>query len=928
MTVSPSRCLPDKDAGFKIYQDLMPFKVRDILLVHTAYDAFVMEGDGTLASRIVTQYHGLNLSQPPRLSLATSAAEALRSIEGHFDLVITMPRVGDMDALSLAAAIKERKADLPVILISHGISPHFPEDRPDISPLDAYYVWTADPDLLLAIVKNLEDHKNAAQDTRRASVRVLLLVEDSPLYRSYFLPLLYNQVVRQTQAVLDESLNAEHRLMKMRARPKILTASTFESAVELFHRYQKYIFGVISDTRFPKEGRIDDTAGISLLESIHQHIAELPLLMLSSESANRRQAETIPAVFIDKNASDLSEQVSAFFLEHLGFGDFVFKDEESHSFDRAVNLIDFERKLRRIPEASLLYHARRNHFSNWIMARSEVRLADLCQRQALKQFDDPAKLRDYLCSIIHDELQKRQRGIVTQFSSRDFDAEIMEFVRCGRGAMGGKAQGLAFLSHYLRRTGGMCGIEGVRIAIPRTLVITTEAFDLFIEENNLPELFRQQQSDERINEIFVQGRLPAWLRQQLAVLLAQIDHPIIVRSSSVLEDAHFAPYAGLFRTVLLANDHPDARERLLQLEKAIKTVFASALHAGPRSFASKRRQHRPGSMAVMVQQLVGHRYGSFFYPALSGVAQSSNFYPLAPMQAEEGIAHIALGLGNTVVAGEQCLNFSPAHPRFLPQFSTVEDILENAQKTFYVLPLSDSGRKPDYAPLKRQLAEAMTEYPLQLFCSSYLAEDHRIRDSFGAGIPVLSFSNILKHDLIPLPRILQKLLNLCREGTGGEVEVEFCLDINDGSREPTFYILQLRPQATVLERQDVTITEAERNKALLFSREVLGHGRIDDITDILYVNQTTFRIETSRQIAREIGIFNAQLEKEGRPYILIGPGIHYITVDTRKKDTLNRILLEKLPVAAEKSFVRHIRLPNPLVIKTDNRSGQCVVYLQ
>lgn len=969
----------DTETGFKVYQELMRFKVRDILLVHTAYDAFIMEGDGTLASRIVTQYHGLNLSEPPRLTLAPSAAEALELIRRrHFDLVITMPQVGDMDVYALVDAIKKLKGELPVVLIGHGSTPHFHEERATSSQLDAFYVWSADPDLLLAIIKNLEDHKNAAHDTELASVRILLFIEDSPLYRSFFLPLLYNQVVRQTQAVLEESLNAEHRLLKMRARPKILTAATYEAGLALFRRYQNYIYGVISDSRYPKNGKLAEDAGLQLLSRIRQEIADLPLLLLSAASNNRKPTEAVPAVFIDKNASDLSRQIGAFFLEHLGFGDFVFRDRKGRVIDRAVNLIDLERKLRVVPAESLLYHAGRNHFSNWIMARSEVRLAGLCQRQALKKFADAQELRHYLTTLIRDELRKRQHGVVSQFSERDFDAAIMEFVKCGKGAMGGKAQGLAFFSNYLQRAGGLSDIEKVRISIPRTFVLTTEAFDQFMLENGLSELHRLRKSDKKITEAFVKAALPAWLRRQLAVLLAQIHHPIIVRSSSVLEDAHFAPYAGLFVTELLANDHPDPNQRLHQLETAIKTVYASALHAGPRSFARARRQHRPGSMAVMIQQLAGHRYGAFYYPALSGVAHSSNFYPLAPMRAEEGIAHIALGLGNTVVAGEQCLSFSPAHPKTLPQFSTVEDILENSQKTFYALPMKGKGKRAGHAPLKRRLTEATAEYPLQLFCSSYQAEDHRIRDSFGTDMPVLAFANILKHGLIPLPQILQRLLDLARKGTGGDVEIEFCLDINDGSKIPTFYILQLRPQATVFDSQRISISAAEKKKALLFSTDVLGHGRIDTIADILYVDPATFRVDASRRIAEEIASFNAQLDKEHRPYLLIGPGrwgsadpmlgipvrwqdinavramvelrteafrvdpsqgthffqniaassIHYLSVDTRKKHILNLDLLESLPKSAEKDHVRHIRLAKPLIIKTDNRSGQSVVYLR
>lgn len=958
----------------------MRFKVREILLVHTAYDAFIMEGDGTLASRIVTQYQGLNLSEPPRITLATSAGQAMNLIKKkHFDLVLAMPQVGDMDALSLAARIKRLKPELPVILISHGLAAHLAEEKGGASPLDNYYVWSSDPDLLLTIVKNLEDHKNAARDVKTASVRVLLLVEDSPVYRSFLLPLLYKEVMRQTQAVLDESLNEEHRLLKMRARPKILTADNFETAIDIYRRFQKNIFGVAADTRFPREGKMFDRAGISLLSLIRREVKDMPLLLLSAESSNQQRAEKIPAVFIDKNSADLGDRIHQFFLDHLGFGDFVFHDSNGRVIDRAVNLIELERKIRSVPADSLLYHARNNHFSNWIMARSEVTLSSLCQREALKERDNnPEEIRQYLCFIIRDELKKRQKGIVSQFSERDFDAEIMEFVKCGHGAMGGKAQGLAFLSSYLRQTHVLCDLQGTSISIPRTFAVATDGFDSFMEENALTGLHQQHLTDIEITEIFVNAKLPKWLSQQLALLLEQIDHPIIIRSSSVLEDAHFAPYAGLFLTEALANNDKDGTLRLQQLETAIKRIYASALHSGPRAFARSRRQHHPGSMAIMVQQLIGHSYGSFFYPALSGVAQSKNFYPLHPMKPDEGIAHIALGFGKTVVGGEKSLSFSPAHPTTLPQFLTIEDTLDNSQKSFYALPLQTvNNHKGTPSLRKRRLTDATDEYPVRFFGSSYSPEDQKLRDTPGRGMPVLTFANILKHGLIPLPTILQELLRLFRQGTGGDVELEFCLDLNDGSCPPSFYLLQLRPMTMAMGRGQIRIGANEKKKAFCYSSNVLGHGVITGLNDIIYVKPTSFRTSETKQMAAEIGRINARLEKEKRHFLLIGPGrwgsadpwlgipvrwqdinmvqaiiemhseeikaepsqgthffqnlissgIHYISVDERKKQFLDHALLDRLSATEESRFVKHICLPAPLIIKTDSISGQSVLLL-
>ena len=675
------------ELDFKIFHELMLFKVHEILLVSSLYDAFLMEEESSLAVRIVNQYRGLNLSQPPRLTRASSGREALALLgEQRFDLVIAMPHLDDMDGYCLGAAVKQLDPLLPVILFAHNLGDLAPRPGREEAAIDNSYVWPANGELLFAAIKNVEDHRNAGHDTETAMVRVLLLVEDSPLYRATILPLIYRQVVAQTQAVLDESLNEEHRLLKMRARPKVLLAANYEEALRLYRRYRPYLFGIVSDSRFPRQGCLDDGAGLSLLRLARQEIPDLPLLLISSESHNRQAAaEAIPAVFADKNSPTLVAEIESFFLGHLGFGDFVFRLPCGREVARAANLHELDRKICRIPSESLAYHAARNHFSNWLMARSEIGLASRLSTLKLSDFKDIDEVRHFLRRCIHTLRRQRQQGVVLPFNRAEFDGEVMDFVKIGPGSMGGKARGLAFMANLLRHNPGLAHkFAPARIQIPQTCVLATGGFDSFVGENRLQYLL-QGYSDAEIRARFLAAPLPAWLVVELEGYLRQIRYPLAVRSSSPLEDAMYKPYAGLFQTYMLANNREPFAKRLEQLFQAIKLVYASAYYAGPRAFAQACAQSQGESMAVIVQQLVGVAADEYFYPALSGVAQSYNYYPLGRMKAEEGVATIAAGFGRTVVEGERCLRFAPKYPRNLPQFSTVADILANGQRTFYCL---------------------------------------------------------------------------------------------------------------------------------------------------------------------------------------------------------------------------------------------------
>ncbi|WP_163338025.1 PEP/pyruvate-binding domain-containing protein [Desulfopila sp. IMCC35008] len=985
MLIDSGRVVSDFDPHFKIFHELMPFKVQEILLVSSLYDAFIMEEDGSLATRLIHEYRGLNLSKAPRITRVSTPQEAIDIVSVKpFDMVITMPYLGSMNAFELGEEIKKTKPEIPIILVAHNIRATFP-DKVDSHGVDSTFLWCCEADLLLAIIKNVEDHRNVDADIERAMVRVIIYVEDSPIYRSIFLPMIYNEVVRQTQSVLDESLNERHRLLRMRARPRILMATNYEEALQLYERYKPYVFGIISDARFRKDGELRGDAGSLFLRHVRSEIHDLPMLMVSSEQENREVAEQLPAVFINKNSPVIRDEIHDFFLNYLGFGDFVFRLPDETPIGHASNLQEFEEKLRVIPDESLKYHAQRNHFSNWVMARAEVALARRLHNDYISRIDNLDEMRDDLVFKVHSLRKLRQQGVVVKFSTNDYDPDIMDFVKIGGGSMGGKARGLAFMWACLQGASKEgSALSEYSVTIPKTCVITADGFDAFVAENNL--YYNSSMQDEMVADLFLDAKLPSWLRKELSGFLKKTDAPLSVRSSSLLEDAQFKPYAGLYSTYFLANNNEDFHERLNQLEGAVKLVYASTWFASPRAFARSSHQGREDSMAVIIQQVVGSENDGFWYPAVSGVAQSHNYYPVMGMKADEGIAHIALGIGKTVVEGEKSLRLSPAHPKRLLQFSSVEDILENCQRQFYAIDMYSNGCLQRYGSnlVKREVQDAEHEMPVQMLASTYVPEEHRIRDSILPGVKILTFAQILKYKTYPLADIMTELLKLGRDGMGCEIEIEFAAALHPDIQKSTFYFLQIRPMVTGGEKADVQICDQEINDSFCFSRQALGHGTFDTIEDIVYVDLCSFDPSATRDIANEIGALNKKLVHEGRQFLLIGPGrwgsadpwlgipvqwsdisgvgaiielrnealrvdpsqgshffqnitslgIPYLTVTesrnptekNREDDFFDWQWLTDHPAKKELKYVRHTRLDKPIVIKCDGkRSESCLL---
>ena len=963
---------------FKLFHELMPTKVQHILLISTSYEAWIMEEDSRISEQIVTEYRGLNLSRPPRLTWASSLDEALEQLAGlPFDMVITLSRSVDERAITLGREIKQAKPGLPVVLLTHQevlseTSPAWHEQ----DSIDLVVYWSGQAEILLAIVKCIEDRFNAIPDTRTAGVRVILFVEDSPYYLSLLLPILYKELVIETQAVIEDGLNEEHRLLSMRARPKILIAHSYERAMALYEQFKPYVLGVISDMRFYRNQVLDPIAGLQLLGHIKRDRFDIPLLLTSSESHNAELAERIPACFIDKNAPSLHEAVKSFLVDHLGFGNFVFRMPDGTAYDQAGNLYALEKKLESIPIESFLFHCRHNDFSRWFYTLAEVELASQVRPLRDQTFDNAENHRRHLIKIIKEKRIARQRGVIVNFDRDRFDPDT-NFAKTGHGSLGGKARGLAFFSAMLHRNQEKLeAFPQFDIVVPQTLVVTTDAFDEFIEINRLHDLTREGLPDEEVLARVRDTVFPVRLSRQLTDYLQAADYPLAVRSSSILEDAQFKSYAGLYHTCMLANDHQDFTFRRTQLENAIRRVYASTYFLAPKAFSRRvGNQIEQEKMAVILQQVVGGRHGKFYYPAISGVAQTLNYYPFSRMKPEDGIVSIALGLGKAVMEGEKILRFSPRFPEILPQRSTIRDILNNAQQHFYALQLGRDGLSPEATEAntldRRAITEATEEFPVRYLSSTYDLAEERIRDQFSPqGIPLLTFASILKYRAYPLPQAIVALLEMGREGMGCPVEIEFAVDFPTEARgRARLAVLQIRPMSAREEMLEVEITREDYARAFCICHQALGNTDNRTMADLVYVRPETFDPSKTIRIARELGRINTAIMKAARKYALIGPGrwgsadhwlgipvtwgdiggvgaivetvhpainadpsqgshffhnitslgINYLNVGTHSGDLIDWPYLAGLAVVQETEHVVHVRCREPFALRVDGR---------
>ena len=963
----------------------MQEKVNQILLLSTSYEAWIMEEDCRLSEHIINEYRGLNLSQPPQLNWVSSVSEALERMNNDdFDLVITISRRVDLEAYRIGGEIKGKKPDMPVVLLTHqeAIPEIYTQFYEMSANIDRIFFWSGDAGILLAIVKSVEDQLNVHNDTQRAGIRVILFVEDSPFYLSTLLPILYKELVTETQAVIEDGLNEEHRLLSMRARPKILLANSYESAIDLYERFNPYVLGVISDVRFPHKNDMKADAGLKLLRHIKRDRFDIPLLLASSEPRNAQYAAQIPAIFIDKNSPALHEQIASFLLEYLGFGDFIFKMPDGREIAKAIDLYSLEKELEKIPDESFIFHCQRNDFSRWLFSLAEVELASRIRPWRDQDFDSIESHRRQLIRLIKNQRRQRLKGVIVDFDVEKFDPDT-GFLKIGKGSLGGKARGLAFMSSVLHRSSALGqSFDNVDIFVPQTLVITTEGFDTFVEMNQLDDMIEENLPDAVVTERFLAGNFPETLRTQLASYLESMRYPLAVRSSSLLEDAQFKPYAGLYKTYLLPNDHEDLACRLDQLINAIKMVYASTFFRAPRAFSTRVGNRMENEkMAVVIQQVAGSLYGNFYYPAVSGVAQSQNYYPFSKMKPEDGIVNMALGLGKAVMEGERNLRFSPKFPEILPQRSTVKDVLENSQRHFYALKMGEPTctieMNDAITLLKREISDASDDHPIKLLSSTYDPAEDRIRDAYSSsGYPVVTFASILKYKLFPIAEIISALLKLGREALGCAVEMEFAIDFSaDPRANARFAVLQLRPMGAREEMLEVYIPDRDRDQAFCISQLALGNTINREMADIVYVKPESFDPGRTAEIAIQIAEINSALVQAGRKYILIGPGrwgsadrwlgipvswadicgvgaivetthplinaepsygshffhnitalgINYFNVNHPTEDALDWQWLASLAKVNEKAHVVHAVNPRSFTLKVDGRQGIGVI---
>ncbi len=978
------------DRRFKIFHELMRRKVREILFVSSPYDAWVMEKDRGLSEAIVLEYRGLNLSHPPRLNWVASIDEASAALaEKSFDLVIIMTQASDQHHLEIHKQIKLLSPSTPIVRLYHRAPGHLVScmgENTYFSP-DRTFMWSGDTKLLLATIKSIEDQLNATQDTLLAAIRVIIFVEDSPEYLSSLLPVLYQELVSQTQAVMEEGLNQEHRMLAMRARPKILLANSYETALELFESFEPYVLGVVSDVRFPREEKLDGEAGIHLLRKIQKKRFDIPLLLVSSERQNAAKAETIPAVFVDKNSQTLHEDVHAFFSERLGFGPFVFQNPDGKAIAPASNLLDLENGMRHLPDQIFYEHWIKNDFSRWLFTRAETMLATELRNVTAEDFDnDLTRMREYLYQRVRTHRLQRQKGELVDFKSGAFDVDS-DFMKIGDGSLGGKARGLAFFSSWLyQRSSLKKKFEQVDISIPQTLIITTECFEDFLHDNNLDEITKRNLDNEAIAEHFLNAEFPEQTRTQLKIFLQRVCEPLAVRSSSLLEDAKFRAYAGLYKTYMLSNNNDSLDYRLAELLKAIKLVYASTYYREPKSFSNRvGNRTEEEKMAVVIQQIVGDKYGDFFYPAISGVAQSYNYYPFSILRPEDGVAIMALGLGKTVTEGGKCLRFSPRHPEILPQLSTVDDTLKNSQRHFWALrvdpespPFEKSWFEDSLNLTKREISDAVSEYPVSTLASFYDPQEHRIRETFDRKMsPVMTFSSVLKYKSIPLAEMLQEILAAGHQGMGGPVEIEFSLTFsNKENQKPQLAILQIRPMGAHEELMTVEIDLLDISNYFCVSHRALGNTINDEMRHVVYIKPEAFDPAKTVDIAKEVAHYNAELKASGHKYLLIGPGrwgsadrwlgipvswgdicgvgaiietfhprinaepsqgshffhnitslgINYLTVANNQRDHLDWKWAENLKIIKETDFIAHACSEKPITLKVDGRRSLGVIY--
>ena len=856
------------------FENLMRYRIRDILLVSSPYDYFTLEEDGRLNELLLVDYQQLNLSYAPRITHAATGERALDLLkERPFDLVITMARVGEMAVHVFGRRTKEIQPGIPVVLLAYNTRELALFHEGDA--IDRIFVWSGDARVLLAIIKLVEDLRNVDHDTRSGEVQVLILVEDSPRFYSLFLPQLYAELMKQTGSLMAGGLSLHHKLLRMRARAKILLATDMEQAQELHSRYAPFLLGVISDAGFPSEGSHDPQAGKKFVAQVQRESPDAAVMLQSSLPENRKVAAKLGVEFIDKADQSLLKGLRSFMRQSLGFGDFVFRLPDGKEVGRAQDITEMRKLLPDVPGESLRHHAARHGFSKWFRARTEFDLAASLRPHVVTEFTDNEQLRQFLLDALRAFEKQRRQAEVADYSSQALEAGS-NFVRLGGGSLGGKGRSLAYFHALLPRL-DLAEFGDIEVSIPRTAVVGTKVFDEFLESNELGELAYSDTSeldDDALAEAFLEARFPESIYDDLKTFVGQVEYPLAVRSSSLLEDSQHQPFAGVYETYMLSNNHPDQKQRLQHLCDAIKLVYASTFYRASKAYiAATPNRIEEEKMAVVIQEVVGLPHGDAYYPTFAGVARSRNFYQLGDAAPEDGVVAVALGLGKAVVEGEKMFRFSPAHPRQQFQFASTEDYLRSSQRQFWALDLSKQQERPTRAAeaslVQLDLSRAEMDRQLHPIGSVYSAENHAIYDGLArAGVRLVTFAGVTKQAQFPLSGLTQLFLEQAEQGMGGPVEIEFAAIIAPGVRRYAF--LQARP--LVWEPLDVEVDLESVEGALCTPSQALGNGVIEELRDIVYIHPDRLDRAETRAAAKAVEKLNRKLARAGRPYLLIGPG--------------------------------------------------------
>ena len=970
------------------FANLMTRRIFNVLLIANPYDAFMLEDDGRIDEKIFNEYTSLSLRYPPRFTQATTCDEAHAKLQAmSFDLIICMPGTGDNESFDVARTIKADYPHIPMVILtpfSHGITQRIANE--DLSPFEYVFCWLGNTDLLLSIIKLIEDKMNLEHDVNEVGVQLILLVEDSIRFYSSVLPNLYKFVLKQSQEFSTEALNAHQRTLRMRGRPKIVLARNYNEAIAIYEKYKNNVLGVITDVRFPREerGEKDGQAGIRLCEYIRNNDPFVPLIMQSSETQNQAFAGRFDAAFIDKNSKKMDVDLRRTVSENFGFGDFIFRNPNTmEEIARVKNLKELQNILFAVPAESFLYHISRNHVSRWLYSRAMFPVAEFLKPITWNSLQDVDAHRKIIYEAIVKYRKMKNQGVVAIFKRDRYD-RFSNFARIGEGSLGGKGRGLAFIDNMVKRHPEFEEFDNATVGIPKTIVLCTDIFDEFMETNNLYQVALSDIDDDQILRYFLKAKLPDRLVEDFFTFFDAVKSPIAIRSSSLLEDSHYQPFAGIYNTYMIPY-LDDKYEMLRMLSDAIKGVYASVYFRDSKAYMQATRNViDQEKMAVILQEVVGNQYGNRYYPSMSGVARSLNFYPIGDERAEEGTVNLALGLGKYIVDGGMTLRFSPYHPNQILQLSEMEIALRETQTRFYALDLGNGGQNfsidDGFNLLKLPVKEAEKDGALNYIASTYDPYDQVIRDGlYPGGRKVITFANILQHDVFPLPRLLQLALKYGQEEMRRPVEIEFAANLShEKDKTGDFFLLQIRPIVDAKEVLDEDLAALPDDALLLRSNNSLGHGVMNDICDVVYVKTANWSASRNPQIAGEIEKLNQQFLDEGRNYILVGPGrwgssdpwlgipvkwphisaarviveagltnyrvdpsqgthffqnltsfgVGYFTINAYLGDgSYNEAFLNAQPALHETDFLRHVRFEQPAVVKMDGKKKRGVVML-